>query len=659
MEDLIDSVDEACSYTVTSGGDGAGACDFDNPNDFTFENGYNCSSATDFRTANDLDVVGGDFTLNQITASIFANGGIASVDVIYHDNNGGLPGTEIGSELGLTPSSQVVIGNNFGIDVNEIVLDLTPVVFTEGKYWVELSVTDTGGTGTVFWVITTSTSMGDPVANFNGGWAYPDSTMDGVATFSGECSGGGSGGGGTEIVLDCSNLGENVIDVVVTDASGNSSSCQATVVVSDVTAPVLVCGPSEDVTTVTVDFEGSSVPEGWSVSNTVGDYDWTFGASGAVNAGGTIPFSSNAAVFDDDAAGNGNVNNASLLTPVWDMSGTSSVTMSYDYSFNELGAGETLAVDVYDGAAWQNVVTYDTDVLTPENSGVIDGSALANAEFQVRFTYDDAGSWGWNAGVDNFQIDFAVPPASEDVVTIELGEDGTAELDAMDFLSEAYDACGIDVLIADLEMVSCDDIGTPIEVTVFATDASGNIASCTVEVVVVDTMAPVLTCPEDESVMVDPDGTHTVADYIGSGAATATDNCTDPVTNFTQEPVAGTVLGVGEWVVTFTATDEYGNVSTCEMNLDLTLLGNQDNELSSAIALYPNPANEQVTISNSSNIALETAMIYDLNGKLVSQINLQDMQSERVIDVSSYATGVYMVQITGEQSSVVKRMIKE
>ena len=61
----------------------------------------------------------------------------------------------------------------------------------------------------------------------------------------------------------------------------------ATVIVSDVTAPVLVCGPSEDVTTVTVDFNGSSVPEGWSVSNAAGDYDWTFGASGAINAGGT------------------------------------------------------------------------------------------------------------------------------------------------------------------------------------------------------------------------------------------------------------------------------------------------------------------------------------------------------------------------------------
>ena len=171
-------------------------------------------------------------------------------------------------------------------------------------------------------------------------------------------------------------------------------------------------------------------------------------------------------------------------------------------------------------------------------------------------------------------------------------------------------------------------------------------------------MAPVLTCPADEQVMVDANGTHTVADYIADGLATATDNCADPVT-MTQDPAAGTVLGVGVWTITFTATDDYGNVSTCEMELDLTELGTQDNELNNAISLYPNPANGQVTISNSSNIALETAMIYDLNGKLVSQINLQDMQSEKVIDVASFATGVYMVQITGEQSSVVKRLIKE
>ena len=89
------------------------------------------------------------------------------------------------------------------------------------------------------------------------------------------------------------------------------------------------------------------------------------------------------------------------------------------------------------------------------------------------------------------------------------------------------------------------------------------------------------------------------------------------------------------------------------------LLGNQDYELSNAIALYPSPAEEQVTLSNSSSIQLKTATVYDLKGKLISQIDLQDMQGERVIDLSSYATGVYMVHITGEQSSVVKRLIKK
>ena len=648
--DLIMSVDEACDYSITSGG--SSACDITTESN-GLENGL-FNNGAPFWVAQQIVF---ETTMNYtgFELNLFHDPGATIDDVlfVFYEDAGGLPGAVIGSE-NLTPVAQTVIGSNFGFDVSTVSTVPTASTIEPGTYWIGTLATSSTGGVTAWEVSTASTALN--AVNTSDGITWSD-VGAGAAVYSltGQCGSSDP----NNFNFDCSNLGENVVEVFVTDASGNVSSCSATVIISDVTAPVLVCGPSEDVTTVTVDFNGSSVPEGWSVSNAAGDYDWTFGASGAINAGGTEPFASNAAIFDDDDAGNGNVNNASLLTPVWDMSGTSSVTMSYDYSFNELGAGETLAVDVYDGAAWQNVVTYDVSVLTPENSGVIDGSALANADFQVRFTYDDAGSWGWNAGVDNFQIDFALPPANPDVVTVVLGEDGMAELDAMDFLSEAYDACGIDVLIADLEMVTCDDIGTPIEVTVFATDASGNIASCSVEVVVVDTMAPVLTCPEDVSVMVDPDGTHTVADYIGSGEATATDNCTDPVTDFTQDPAPGTVLGVGEWVVTFTATDEYGNVSTCDMNLDLTLLGNEDNELSNAIALYPNPAGEQVTISNSSNIALETAMIYDLNGKLVSQINLQDMQSERVIDVSSYATGVYMVQITGEQSSVVKRMIKE
>ncbi|WP_170253307.1 hypothetical protein, partial [Aequorivita antarctica] len=57
---------------------GGGPCAEENPNDFTFENGINCSSATAFQTANDLTVSADEnFTLTNITASIFANGGIS------------------------------------------------------------------------------------------------------------------------------------------------------------------------------------------------------------------------------------------------------------------------------------------------------------------------------------------------------------------------------------------------------------------------------------------------------------------------------------------------------------------------------------------------------------------------------------------------------
>ena len=161
------------------------ACTEENPNDGTFENGFNCSSASAFQTANDVTVAADEnFTLENITASIFANGGISNVDVNYYDDAAGLPGSLIGSEASVTIDNQAVIGSNFGFDVNEVEMTVTPFVFNgqagmSTKYWIELSVTDGGATGSVFWVVTSSTAVGDPTAQFNAGWGIPDPLMDG------------------------------------------------------------------------------------------------------------------------------------------------------------------------------------------------------------------------------------------------------------------------------------------------------------------------------------------------------------------------------------------------------------------------------------------------------------------------------------------------
>ena len=206
---------QAEDYTieVTSGGTGS-VCSEENPNDFTFENGYNCSSASAFQTANDITVAADEsFTLENITASIFANGGIANVDVNYYSNAGGLPGALIGSEASVTIDAQAVIGANFGFNVNEVEMTVTPFTFVgqagvPTTYWIELSVTDGGSTGSVFWVVTSSSSQGNPVANFNGGWGQPDPLVDGVYIWEGTCD---PIGGGCPIVSDC-NLSDTTPD---------------------------------------------------------------------------------------------------------------------------------------------------------------------------------------------------------------------------------------------------------------------------------------------------------------------------------------------------------------------------------------------------------------------------------------------------------------
>lgn len=168
-------------------------CTEENPNDGTFENGFNCSSASAFQTANDLLVnANEDFTLFNITASIFANGGITNVDVNYYEDAAGLPGALIGSEASVTIDNQTVIGNIFGFDVNEVEMTVTPYTFNARingptTYWIELSVTDGGATGSVFWVVTSSTMLGNPTAQFDGGWGNPDPLMDGVYIWEGDC----------------------------------------------------------------------------------------------------------------------------------------------------------------------------------------------------------------------------------------------------------------------------------------------------------------------------------------------------------------------------------------------------------------------------------------------------------------------------------------
>ncbi|MEZ4778868.1 MAG: proprotein convertase P-domain-containing protein [Flavobacteriaceae bacterium] len=249
--------------------------------------------------------------------------------------------------------------------------------------------------------------------------------------------------------------------------------------------------------------------------------------------------------------------------------------------------------------------------------------------------------------------------------TVELDENGMAEVtpDLFIDLANSFDACGITITAVDVTDVTCDDIGTAITVTVFASDASGNLASCTATLTVVDLLGPTIEgCPADLTVDPGPLNLfYELPDYWAQGGITAVDNCTDPVTIFSQSPAPGTLLPDGVYTISICATDEYGNEGCCTFELTVeSILGINDNNVDiSTIVIYPNPAKAVVNISNPQSVDLQSASIYDLTGKLVRTYDLRGMGTEKTLNISMLASATYLVYIQAENGAITKQLIKE
>ena len=110
-------------------------------------------------------------------------------------------------------------------------------------------------------------------------------------------------------------------------------------------------------------------------------------------------------------------------------------------------------------------------------------------------------------------------------------------------------------------------ITTSQEVTLTATDASGNTATCSFLVIVDDSDPPTITCPSNETVFVDGNCEYVLPDYTGS--LVIVDNCDNNPT-ILQNPALGEIeTGVGPVTVSFTVTDLSDNIAVCSFQLDM------------------------------------------------------------------------------------------
>jgi hypothetical protein len=440
-------------------------------------------------------------------------------------------------------------------------------------------------------------------------------------------------------------VGDTLIEFTAKDDCGNLATCTFTVTVIDDDAPVAIC---QDITVI-LDDTGNA---------TITADQLNFGSNDNC---GVESLAINVDTFDCSNVGANQVtltvtdihgNTATCVSSVTVLDNTAPIAVCQDITV-ELDNNSTVTIDPLDVDGGSSdacgIASYELDIDT------FDCSNLGNTAVILTVTDVNGNQSSCSAIVT---LEDNTPPVLVcNDTTVELNQDGVAFI-TPSLVADIDDNCGTGAVTVDVQEVSCADIGTPVTVNVFANDGNGNSAVCSAVVTVVDLLAPEIVCPDDQVVNLGPDGTYTLGDYIGDGSATATDNCTNPVTVFSQDPVAGTVLGFGMQVITFTAQDQYGNVSTCSFELDIQeILGAGDIEDFASLILYPNPADSKVNLSNPRQIDLNNVTIYDLTGRIVNKVDLSTMGSEITIDIATLANAIYMVVIRGDQRISTKQLI--
>src|SRR5205814_2518325 len=106
-------------------------------------------------------------------------------------------------------------------------------------------------------------------------------------------------------------------------------------------------------------------------------------------------------------------------------------------------------------------------------------------------------------------------------------------------------------------------------ITVTATDAAGNSATCTTSFTVTDNTAPTVTCPADSSASADANCQAAVPDVLGGVSVSDNCNAAGAIT-LSQSPAAGTLVGLGTNTITVTATDAAGNSANCTTSFAVT-----------------------------------------------------------------------------------------
>ncbi|MEM6698004.1 MAG: T9SS type A sorting domain-containing protein, partial [Bacteroidota bacterium] len=162
------------------------------------------------------------------------------------------------------------------------------------------------------------------------------------------------------------------------------------------------------------------------------------------------------------------------------------------------------------------------------------------------------------------------PTIVSESITIYLDEFGEAAFELEEVSTMITDNCGtVDTMSIERTMFTCDDLGIN-QVMLSATDNSGNTASMMLEVSVLDTLAPILDCMLQDTLIDDCLADRTITFDLPQ----VMDNCGQSLTPVLISGLeSGSFFPAGQTEQIFEVIDSSGNAATCSFIVDVDVLG--------------------------------------------------------------------------------------
>ncbi|MEL0650570.1 HYR domain-containing protein [Algibacter sp. TI.3.09] len=416
--------------------------------------------------------------------------------------------------------------------------------------------------------------------------------------------------------FDCSNIGDNTVELTVTDINGNASSCTTTVTVEDNVAPVAICQPF----TAQLDASGSVTITPDDVNNT------------STDACGIQSLSLDKTTFDCTSIGDNTVeltvtdsngNTSTCTTTVTIEDNIAPVVLCKDATVQLSGEGFiTISPADIDNGSYDSCSTVTMTV----SPSILECSNVG--ENTVTLTVKDLNGNEEKCTATVTVEDITPPTVLCQAITVQLDGDGNASITPEQIDNGSTDSCGIDTRNLDITTFDCSTIGdNTVELTV--TDINGNSATCTTIVTVEDNIAPTVIC-QDIVVQLNSSGIATItAEDVDNGS---NDACGIQSTSLDITTFDCSDVGVN--TVTLKAVDANGNESTCD-----ALVTVEDN-VAPVIACK----NITIRLDETGSVSIEPSDIDDGSSDCSSEVTLE--ASQTIFDCTNIGANTVTLKVT-------------